>query len=273
MIVTAVQRWREHRSSYRPAGEPIVTAHYEVAPMPERDAKLFVEQHHYLGSFPSARWCFGLYSSLLVGVAVFSYPVNDKVITNVLPGTAMESVELGRLVLLDAVPANGESWFVSRCFAALRREGLVGVVSFSDPVARTSASDAVVFKGHFGNVYQALNAVYTGRGTARTLRLLPDGTVFSERAASKVRAGERGMEYAAAQLVRAGARGVAVESLPEDERRAWLREAVAAVTRPLKHTGCFRYVWALDKRAKRHLPPAQPYPKLTLAPTVPTLST
>jgi len=271
MIVTVAQRWREHRSLYRPAGEPINPAHYEVAPLPERDAKLFVEQHHYAGSMPSARWCFGLFNPLLVGVAVFSHPVNDKVITNVLPGTALESVELGRLVLLDAVPSNGESWFVSRCFAALRREGLIGVVSFSDPVARTTAAGASVFVGHVGTTYQALNAVYTGRGTARTIRLLPDGTVFSERAMSKVRSAERGMEYAAAQLVRSGAREVAVESLSEDERRAWLREAVAAVTRPLKHGGCFRYVWSLDKRAKKHLPPAQPYPKLTLAPTVPTL--
>jgi hypothetical protein len=266
VITPVVQRWRAHRSLYRPAGETIVTAHYEAAPIPDREAKAFVEQHHYAGSMPAARWCFGLYDPLLVGVAVFSYPVNDRVITSVLPGTARESVELGRLVLLDRAPANSESWFVARCFEHLRRESLIGVVSFSDPVMRTTLGGEVVLRGHVGTTYQALGATYTGRGTARTLRLLPDGSVFSDRAAQKVRAGERGARYAVAQLVRAGAPSLDIERASEEERRAWLRAATATVTRPLIHKGNHRYVWALDKAAKKCLPAAQPYPKITLAP-------
>jgi hypothetical protein len=199
-------------------------------------------------------------------VAVFSHPVNDRVITSVLPGKATDSVELGRLVLLDRVPGNGESFFVARCFDLLRKEGLVGVVSFSDPVQRTTGDGEVIMRGHYGGCYQALNAVYTGTGTARTLRLLPNGTVFSERALSKIRGGERGMEYAAAQLVRAGAASIDLTRATEEERRAWLRAAVAQVTRPLKHSGNFRYCWALDKKARKHLPPALPYPKLILRP-------
>jgi hypothetical protein len=262
VITPVVQRWRERRDLYRPAGETIVTAHYEVAPIPERDAKAFVVQHHYSSTMPAARFCFGLFSPLLVGVAVFSHPSNDRVLTSVLPGAAIESVELGRLVLLDAVPANAESFFVARCFEMLRKESLVGVVSFSDPVARTTLAGSTIFRGHAGTVYQALNAVFTGRGTARTLRLLPDGSVFSARAAQKVRAGERGMTYAAAQLVRACAPPIDLERATEEERREWLRRAVETVTRPLRHAGNFRYVWALDRRARRHLPAAQPYPKL-----------
>ena len=262
MITPVVQRWRERRDLYRPAGETIVTAHYEVAPIADRAAKLLVEAHHYSGTFPAARFCFGLFNPLLVGVAVFSHPANDRVITSLLPGTAIESVELGRLVLLDAVPANGESFFVARCFELLRRESLIGVVSFSDPVARTTAGGATIFKGHAGVVYQALNAVYTGRGTARTLALLPDGGVFSARAAQKIRAGERGMAYAAEQLVRAGAPRIDLDRASPEERRAWLREAIARVTRPLRHPGNFRYAWTLDRRTRRHLPPSQPYPKL-----------
>jgi hypothetical protein len=268
MITPVVQRWRARRDLYRPAGEPIVASHYEVAEVDHSTAKRFVEQHHYLGTFPAARWCFGLFwGGLLVGTAVFSVPSNDRVITCVLPGAAVESVELGRLVLLDLVPANGESFFVARCFNLLRKEGLVGVVSFSDPVPRTTAVGATIFRGHAGTVYQALNAVFTGRGTARTLRLLPDGAVFSARAAQKIRAGERGMRYAAAQLVRAGAPPLDLERVSEEERRAWLRAAVAGVTRPLRHDGCFRYVWALDRRARRHLPASQP-PSLALPDTV-----
>lgn len=263
MLTPVVQRWRARRDLYRPAGEPIVTAHYEVAEIGHGEAKSFVEQNHYAHSMPAARWCFGLFwGGLLVGVTVFSVPTNDRTITSVLPGAALESVELGRLVLLDLVPANGESFFVARCFDLLRREGLVGVVSFSDPEPRTTAVGATIFRGHAGTVYQALNAVFTGRGTARTLRLLPDGGVFSARSAQKIRAGERGLRYAAAQLVRAGAPPIDVERASEEERRAWLRAAVASVTRPLRHGGCFRYVWALDRRARRHVPAGLPYPKL-----------
>jgi hypothetical protein len=35
-------------------------------------------------------------------------------------------------VLVDAVPANGEMWFLGRVFAAAAREGLHGVVRFAD---------------------------------------------------------------------------------------------------------------------------------------------
>ena len=230
VITPVVQRWREHRATYRPSEErgKFIPAHYEVAPLPEREARFFVEQHHYAGSIPAARWCFGLFwGGLLVGAVVFSHPMNDLVITSVLPGAANESVELGRLVLLDRVPANAESWLVARCFDLLRAEGMIGVVSFSDPVPRTDSAGTVLFRGHCGTVYQSLNAVYTGRGKARTLRLLPDGTVLSERAIQKARANERGASTAVKALVSSGAPRIDLEILGEEERRAWVRDAVA----------------------------------------------
>jgi hypothetical protein len=268
-VITKVgQRWREQRGVYVPAGTVIDPRAYEVAPiLADGPAKAFVLAHHYAGTFPAARFRFGLYRSAeLMGVAVFSVPANDKVITNVLPGEAVESVELGRLVLLEDVPGNGESWFVARCFEHLRQIGLVGVVSFSDPVPRRDAAGCVVFRGHIGRIYQALNAVFTGQGKADTLRLLPDGAVFSNRAAGKIRKKERGARYAVAQLVAHGAEPLDVESATEAERRAWLARWRAALTVPLRHPGNYRYVWALDRRARRHLPPAQPYPKVLLAP-------
>ena len=54
--------------------------------------------------------------------------------------------------------------------------------------------------GHVGIIFQAFNGVYLGRATPRTLHLLPDGTVLSDRAIQKIRKGERGWRYAAAQL-------------------------------------------------------------------------
>ena len=134
------QRWRLRRDSYRPAGEPINPRLYEAAELVgDREAKAFIVTHHYSASYPNARFRFGLFTDgELVGVAVFSHPCNDRVLTSVFPVSASESVELGRFVLLDSVPANGERWFLARAFECLRRKGLAGVVSFSD---RTTDQD------------------------------------------------------------------------------------------------------------------------------------
>lgn len=43
---------------------------------------------------------------------------------------------------------------------------------------------------------------------------------------------------------------------------AWLARWLPALTRPLRHSGNHRYVWALDRRVRRHLPASLPYPKL-----------
>src|SRR6185436_10478825 len=226
MIITDVaQRWRARRDSYRPAGETIETSRYEVAEILEdRVAKAFVLEHHYSGCYPSARFRFGLYREhQLVGVAVFSHPCSDKVLTSVFPVEARYAVELGRFVLLDDVPGNGETWFLARAFELLRGR-IAGVVSFSDPMPRTLEDGAVVFAGHVGTIYQAHNAVYLGRSTARTLRVLPDGTVLSARALQKIRARDRGWQYAAEQLERFGA------SRPGEDLGAWLREWLPRVT-------------------------------------------
>ena len=99
------QRWRARRTSFRPPGEVINTRAYEVAPLAgDAAAKAFVIEHHYSGTYPAARFRFGLFrAGVLQGVAVFSHPCNDAVLTSVFPGTATESVELGHFVLLQDV--------------------------------------------------------------------------------------------------------------------------------------------------------------------------
>jgi len=255
MIVPVCQRWFQHRSFYRPAREAFDPASHEVEALRgDGEARSFVETHHYSGSYPAARFRFALREgSALVGVAVFSVPMRAETLR---PFSMADGVELGRLVLLDRVLANAESWFIARCFEALRREGVAGVVSFSDPVRRTALDGRVVMPGHVGTVYQSLNATYTGRAKGRVHRLLPDGTIFSPRAASKIRNGEVGWRYACEQLVAAGA------PAPSGDLRAWLPVALDAVSRPLLHGGNHRYVWALDKRARKHLPASLPYPKV-----------
>ncbi len=258
--MSAAQRWRERVEVWREGGELFRSGAFEVAPIDERAAKTFVVTHHYSGTYPAARRRFGLFClGLLVGVAVFSVPVSAGVFA-CFPWPPASCLELGRLVLLDEVPAPGESWFVARCFGLLRAERFRGVVSFSDPVPRLTADGRTVMPGHIGQVYQALSARYLGRGTARTLRLLPSGRVLSPRSLQKIRAGERGWEYAAAQLEDAGAPHL---SDPRDgEGAAWLRAWLPKLTRPLRHPGNHRYAWALGRgAAQRALPASLPYPQ------------
>ncbi len=182
--------------------------------------KAFTVRHHYSDRYPAARRRFGIFTKAgeLVGVAVFSQPVHNAVTTSCLPGEPIESMELGRFVLVNEVPGDGESWFIGQCFHELKREGFVGVVSFSDPQPRDTADGLPVFGDHVGGIYAATNGIYIGRGTARTLHLLPNGQVLNERGIQKVRKLERNHEITERQLVEAGAR-----PRGDGAPRAWLR--------------------------------------------------
>jgi len=254
------QRWTEGRASYRPAGETIHKSEYDVAVIQDdTTARQFVEAHHYSRTYPAARFRVGLYHrGELVGVSVFSHPCSNRVLTNVFPVAATDAVELGRFVLLDEVPGNGESWFLARCFDVLRANEIAGVVSFSDPLPRKTLTGETILMGHVGTIYQASNGIYCGRGTARTLHLLPDCRVFSDRAAQKIRKGERGWRYAAAQLEAWGARPV--PDCPE-ARLTWLKDSLQALTTSVRHKGNHKYAWALRKTLRRSLPVSLPYPK------------
>lgn len=257
MITRLCQRWRERRGLYRPAGEPISTRAYEVAVMPtDREPRAFVERHHYSGSYVAARFRVGLYRrDALVGVAVLSQPSSQAALRAALPWPGLEACELGRFVLLDDVPANGESWFLARCFELARGAGFQALVAHSDPEPRHRRSGEVVFAGHVGTIYQASNARYTGRTPARTWRLFADGTVFSARAWSKLRARDRGYRYVTELLVQHGA------PAPDGDWERWVQRAVAVATTPYRHRGTHRYVWMLDRRHARRLPAGLAYPK------------
>lgn len=261
MIVELCQRWTRGRASYRPAGEPIDPRAYEVAEIPDDvTARNFVRANHYSGTFVAAVRRFGLYrGGELVGVAVYSV-VWDRVTRAAgLVFSGVRVLELSRLVLLDRVEANGESWFLARTRALLRDAGEL-VLSHADDIARTDVAGARVFPGHVGTCYQASNAVFLGRARSNTLYLLADGTSFSQRAQSKIRSREQGWRYASRILEAYGA-----EPLGEtQDARAWLTKWREALCRRLRHPGCLRYVWPLERALERHLPASLPYPKLDL---------
>ncbi|WP_394847339.1 hypothetical protein LZC95_07715 [Pendulispora brunnea] len=261
MISTVSQRWWRGVAVYRPTGETIVARDYDVALLPkDGPAKAFVLTHHYEGSYPAARVRVALHRrDRLVGVAVFSQPCNDLALRP-LPGGAASNLQLGRFVLLDDVPANGETWFLGRAFELLRRAGYSGVVSFSDPMPRTSLSGTVTFRGHVGVIYQAHNAVYLGRTRADAMRLLPDGRVLHSRAIAKVRKRDRGWRYVVDSLIDHGASRPA----RDEDLRAWLAAVLPTVTRSVRHPGNHKYVWALARTLKKFLPTSKTYPKFDL---------
>ena len=96
------------------------------------------------------------------------------------------------------------------------------------------------------------------------MRLLPDGRVLSERALSKLRVPGalprvKGWRYTADLLEEVGA-----EPAPEPgcgDLAAWAARWVPLLTRPLRHPGCHRYAFALDRRLWPRLPPAVAYPR------------
>lgn len=257
MITPVVQRWRGGRSSYRPAGEPVAARDLDVGPSRDHQGmKAFVVAHHYAARAGSIVRGFEVHwGGQLAGVALFSVCARRFVPPF---GTAAAWLTLGRFVLLDDVGGNGETIVLGEIFRALRSEGFAGVVSFSDPHRRVALDGRVILPGHVGTIYQAHNGIYTGRSKSETKHLLPDGTLFEARAAQKVRTGDQGHAYARRILEANGA-----EPLRSGEDAgAWVTRWRAALCRPFLHRGNHRYLWALAKRDRRHLPASLPYPKL-----------
>lgn len=103
-----------------------------------------------------------------------------------------------------------------------------------------------MFPGHVGTIYQASNAVLTGRSTPRYVTVLPDGTSVSDRALQKVRAQEVGHAYVERRLLALGARPLCAGMNPA----RWLPDALDDVHAVrLRHRGCLRYAM-LTSRAE-----------------------
>lgn len=244
------QRWRDRRpawarlSDFRPADHDVVLIPDDAT------ARAYVVTNHYSGSYPAALLRFGLYRrGQLAGVAVLSAGTNRKTLTSVFPEEEpyVTSMELGRFVLDTDVERNGESWFWARCREEAARLGVRGVVAFSDPVARTAADGRTVFPGHLGTIYQASNADWLGRATARTLLLLPNGQALEPRMLQKVRAGERGWRAGEEMLVQWGA----TPRRPTQDRPEWLSAALGEIgVRRLRHGGNYRYAFTLGVRRR-----------------------
>jgi hypothetical protein len=223
---------------------------HDVVVIEESTAKEFIKRHHYSGTYPAARYRVGLVSDEgLVGACVFSVPwthVTNRYVSDV---NTKQCVELGRLVLLDYVGFNAESWFVSRAFKFVKRAlDIRFILSFSDPVERRTLEGQVVKPGHVGQVYQALNADFFGRASPAYMMLLPDGRVMNPRTLGKLRRDESGYKYVERQLVEAGA-----PARRDDESGKAYIDRIKPLFRRLRHPGNLAYGWSLDKHVTTRL--------------------
>src|SRR3982750_1586386 len=111
---------------------------------------------------------------------------------------------------------------------------------------------ALGIPGHIGIFYRAPSLDYCKRAPRRTLTFLPDGTVFSDRSAQKIRGGEVG---AAGQIRRLIALG-ATPPPPGLADASWLRDALGEVgVRKVRHLGNPRFVARLGVRVTRRRTP------------------
>jgi len=142
---------------------------YQVRWIEGKLGKPFVKQYHYSKGISIGARCYGLFfNGELVGVCAFNTPCSENVRASVL-GKEYKShiTELHRLVLLDEVPKNAESFFISRALKLLKKDKPYywAVLSFADGSC-----------GHLGIIYQATNAIYSGMTKGRaTFYLDQDG--------------------------------------------------------------------------------------------------
>ncbi|MBF6333485.1 hypothetical protein [Nocardia transvalensis] len=277
--MTECQRWRARRDSYRPSGEPFEPSRYFVAPIDYWQAATFIVAHHYSRVRPQICFAYGLFDRhhedayALVGVLTLGTGARAEALTGAFPDLVpyRQALELNRLVLLDEVPGNAESWFTARALRLAAAQGILGVIAFSDPaeIRQTldDGSEALVKRGHIGIVYQALGMTYLGQGTGRPKLYLPNGTELSRRSLSKIAGRESGSGGVVARLL---AHGAPPPPRPGADRTAWKtwleQEALPACgVRRIPHPGNHKYALRIGPRTARDrvtLTGAnRPYPK------------
>jgi hypothetical protein len=279
--MTSSQRWRDRRSSFRPADDKFFdpSAHSVVWLPDNAVVGPFVATHHYSGTVPnSVNHRYALIDNrthAIVGAALFGSPNGPQVISSSFPFLDRETrsvtaTELQRLVLLDHVETNGESWFVRQCMGldgqrlrqryryhenSLHRQGVEAVVSFSDPWPRHDEHGVLTMPGHVGVVYQSLSAWWTGMSKARNAWYRSDGNPINERDFTKIRAScgccgsgksTSGVETAIKRFVAWGAR----TPRRNECRKQWLAEVRDQIATKKRHGGNHRYCWGLTSAAR-----------------------
>jgi len=247
------QRWKLGRNYWRvDRDEGFRKADYAIDVISNSVAREFVNTHHYSHSYPFAIERIGLFRGReLVGVCVFSFPINNAVIPRYTGLPAEAGTELGRFILLDEVPYNAESFFLAGALKALSslRPDISSVVAYSDPMPRTTEDGQIVLPGHIGIAYQASNARYLGRASGKTLYLTRNGVALSSRGISKIRLQEHGAQSAEKRLVSLGAEPRQFGQDPSE----WIDNILAGNTfQKIRHPGNHIYAWPIGNARRKN---------------------
>ena len=154
---------------------PTTPLQYIVCPISYREAKLFIEKHHYSHSMGPAKCTVGLMDGYrLVGAISFGHSSGRTVASSLLKrGTNQEVLELRRMVLLDECPRNSESYFISRAISILKKQ---------EPSALLLVAFADCNVGHSGLVYRASGWKAVGQTVCEWHYEASDGTYVNKRA-------------------------------------------------------------------------------------------
>jgi hypothetical protein len=161
-------------------------------------------------------------------------------------GLLVGVLELSRVCLSPSVVRNAESFAVAAALRLAAGHGERGVVTYADTVARlrtlADGCTAGSPQGHLRVIYQALSTMYTGRNSAQTVAVPPDGQVLPARSIAKFVAGDRCADGFERRLLALGA----PERTAGADRRAWLRTALKGIAarrsrHPEAHRFCGRF--------------------------------
>jgi hypothetical protein len=137
-----------------------------VAPVSVSDVAEFARRYHYTGFEGSALWRWGLWNNaVLHGVVAYNLPTRSVCESVFGPDHFDKVWHMGRLVLSEDSPRNSESRLIGLSLKEIEktRPGIWAVLTYADPSV-----------GHIGTVYQATNAIYTGRSDASSVRYYID---------------------------------------------------------------------------------------------------
>ena len=131
---------------------------YQIIEIDRNEAKDFIEIYHYTHNLGVFKVAYGLFlNKKIVGCIVFGFPIGRQTIKSISPILQnSEVLELTRLVLLDEIEKNSESYFISKAIKILKKNHpkLKVIISYSDPMY-----------SHLGIIYQATNFLYQGNKT------------------------------------------------------------------------------------------------------------
>lgn len=121
-------------------------------------AKDFIIKHHYTHSCAKSTISYGIMlNNKLVGAIVYGQPSGRNLSSSIRHnGNDTNTLELLRLVLLDFLPKNVATWFISRSIILLKIDvpQINLLISYADGSA-----------GHHGYIYQAASWLYIGTGS------------------------------------------------------------------------------------------------------------